>query len=77
MLSPKLNYPTHQIQSDDINIKLSKVFTNYVEQVHQNSQRANSIFTNDVFSTIFRCLSILELYKTQNDSQLKHPDLQQ
>ena len=35
---------------------------------HQNSQRANSIFTNDVFSFIYSYLSILELNEPQGDS---------
>ena len=35
---------------------------------HQNSQRANSIFRNDVLSLIYSYLSILELKKPQADS---------
>ena len=35
---------------------------------HQNSLKANSIFTNDVFSLIYSCLSILELDEPQSDS---------
>ena len=34
---------------------------------HQNSQRANSIFINDVFSLIYSYLSILELNEPQGD----------
>ena len=34
---------------------------------HQNSQRANSIFTNDVFSITFSYLSILDMKKTHGD----------
>ena len=51
--SPKLNHKKHQIQTDDIDTEFSKVFKDYIKnKQHQNSQRANSIFTNDVFSII-------------------------
>ena len=41
------------IQTDDVDIEFSKVFTEYIKNIqHQNSQRANSIFTNDVFAII-------------------------
>ena len=35
---------------------------------HQNSQRANSIFTNDVFLIIYSYLSKLQLKEQQGDS---------
>ena len=38
---------------------------------HQNSQRANSIFTNEVFAIIYRYLSILERTETQSTSPLE------
>ena len=38
---------------------------------HQNSQRANSVFTNDVFSLIYSYLSILELEEPQSDSPIQ------
>ena len=56
ILSPQSNQPTHQIQKDDKDIKFSKVFADYIknihQNIHQNSQTANSIFTNDVFSLL-------------------------
>ena len=67
--SPNAFHNGYIIQTDDVDIDLSKVFTQYIKNIqHQNSQRANSIFTNDVFSTIYNCLSILEMSQTQNDS---------
>ena len=36
--------------------------------LHQSSQRAISIFTNDVFSLIYSYISILELKETQKES---------
>ena len=42
----------HVIQTDDVDIEFSKLFTEYIKNIQQqNSQRANSIFTNDVFYT--------------------------
>ena len=67
--SPKPNHKIHQLQTDDIDIEFSKVFKDYTKNIqHQNSQRANSIFTNKVFSIIYRYLSILELKEIQGDS---------
>ena len=67
--SLKLNHKKHQIQTEDIDTELSNVFTDYIKSIqHQNSQEANSIFTNDVFSNIYSYLSILELRETQGDS---------
>ena len=41
------------IQTDEVDKEFSKVFTEYIKNIqHQNSQRANSIFTNDVFAII-------------------------
>ena len=74
--SLKLNHKKHQIQAGDIDREFSKVLTDYIKKIHhQNSQRANSIFTNDVFymyfyiTNIYSYLSILELRETQGDSQ--------
>ena len=59
-------------QTDDIDIEFSKVFTEYIKNIqHQNSQRANSIFTNEVFAIIDTYLSILERTETQNISPLE------
>ena len=57
------------IQTDDVDKKFSKVFTEYIKSIqHQNSQRANSIFTNDVFAIIYNYLSILERPETERTS---------
>ena len=65
----KPNHITHQIPTDDIDIDFSKVFTDYIKNIqHQNSQRANSIFTDVVFSTKYSYLSILECRETQSES---------
>ena len=67
--SPKSNHIRHQLQTDDIDIEFSKVFTDYIKNIqHQNSQRANSIFTNDVLSIIYSYLFILELREPQRES---------
>ena len=70
--SPKQIHQKHQIQTDDIDMEFSKIFTDYIKNIqHQNSQRTNSIFTNDVFSNIYSYLSILELRETQGDSPIQ------
>ena len=52
-----------------MDIEFSKVFTQCIKNIqHQNSKRANSIFTNDVFSLIYSYISILELETLQSDS---------
>ena len=67
--SPNAFHDRYILQSDDVDIELSKVFTQYIKSIeHQNSQRANSIFTNDVFSLIYSYLSILELNAPHGDS---------
>ena len=67
--SPKPKQIKHQTQKDDIDKEFSKVFKDYVKNIQQqNSQRANSIFTNNVFSITYSYLSILELRETQGDS---------
>ena len=60
------------IQTDDVDIEFSKVFTEYIKNLqHQNSQRANSIFTNDVFAIIYNYLSILEKTETESTSPVQ------
>ena len=67
--SPNAFHDRYLIQTDDVDIDVSKVFTQYIKSIqYQNSQRANSIFTNDVFSIIYSYLSILELHEPQGDS---------
>ena len=65
------------IQTDDVDIEFSKVLTEYIKNIqHQNSQRANSIFTNDVFALIYNFLSILEKKETESTSPVQHQDTQ-
>ena len=67
--SPNAFADKYLIQTDDVDIEFSKVFTEYIKNIqHQNKQRANSIFTNDVISIICSYLSILELKEPQGDS---------
>ena len=67
--SPNTFHDKYLIQTDDIDIEISKIFTQYIKSIRQkNSQRANSIITNDVFSLIYSYLSILDLEEPQNDS---------
>ena len=62
----------HGIQTDDVDIKFSKVFTEYIKNIqHQNSQRANSIITNNVFSLIYSYISILEHIGTDSTSPVQ------
>ena len=67
--SPNAFHYRYLIQADDVDIEFSKVFTQYIESIqNQNSIRANSIFTNDVFSLIYSYLSFLEMNEPQGDS---------
>ena len=51
--TPSKFHGKHVIQTDDFDIEFSKVFAEYIKKIqHQSSQRANSIFTNDVFAII-------------------------
>ena len=62
----------HVIQTDDVDIEFSNVFTEYIKNIqHQNSQRANSFFTNDVFSLIYSYVSILENIGTESTSPVQ------
>ena len=57
------------IQTDDIELEFSKVFIEYIKSIqYHNSQRANSIFTNEVFAIIYSYISILEKTEVQNIS---------
>ena len=48
------------------------MFTEYIKIIqYQNSQRANSIFTNEVFAKIYSYLSILERKKAQSTSPVQ------
>ena len=60
------------IQTDEVDIELSKVFTEYIKNIQQqNSQRTNSIFNNDVFAKIHNFLSILEKKETESTSPVQ------
>ena len=60
------------IQTNDLDIEISKVFAEYIKNMqHQNSQRANSIFANDVFAILYSYLSILEKTETQSTSPVQ------
>ena len=60
------------IQKDDVDIEFSKVFTEYIKNIqHQISQRANSIFTTDVFAIINNYSSILERTETESTSSVQ------
>ena len=70
--SPSKFHGKYQIQTDDVDIEFSKVFTEYIKNLqHQNSQRANSKFTNDVFSKIYSYLSILEKTESPGTSPVQ------
>ena len=59
-------------QTDDVDIEFSKLFTEYIKNIqNQNSQRANSIFTDDVFAIIYNYLSILEKKETESTSTVQ------
>ena len=59
--SPNHNNRKYTIQTDDLDLEFSKVFSEYIKSIqYQNSQRANSIFTNEVFAIIYSYISILE-----------------
>ena len=67
--SPSAFHDRYLIQTDDVDIEFSKFFTQYIKnKQHQISQRANSIFTNDVFSLISSYSSVLDLDEPQGDS---------
>ena len=62
-------YNKYIIQTDDIDLEFSNVFTEYIKSIqYHNSQRANLIFTNEVFAIIYTYLSILERTEIQSTS---------
>ena len=67
--TPRTIHDKYVIQTDDIDLEFSKVFTEYIKSIqYQNSQRANSIFTNEVFATIYSYISIIEKTEAQSTS---------
>ena len=52
--TPNTAHQKYVIQTDDIELEFSKVFIEYIKSIqYHNSQRANSIFTNEVFAIIY------------------------
>ena len=67
--TPNTDHRKYVIQTDDIKLEFSKVFIEYIKSIqYHNSQRANSIFTNEVFAIIFSYISILEKTEVQSAS---------
>ena len=67
--TPNTAHRKYVIQTDDIELEFSKVFIEYIKSIHyHNSQRANSIFTNEVFAIIYNYISILEKTEVQSTS---------
>ena len=70
--TPRTLHGKYVIQTDDIDLEFSKVFTEYIKSIqYQNSQRANSKFTNEVFAIIYIYLSILERTEAQSTSPVQ------
>ena len=68
--SPNQNHRKYVIQTDDLDLEFSKVFLESIKSIqYHNSQRANSIFTNEVFAIIYSYISILE-----NENPIPHTD---
>ena len=62
VLPAQPNQTPQQKQTEDIDLKFSKVFTKYIEnRQHHISERAKSIFTNDGFSIFYSYISELHL----------------
>ena len=76
--TPNTAHRKYVIQTDDIELEFSKVFIEYIKSIqYHNSQRANSIFTNEVFAIIYSHISILEKkQKFKVYHQPKHPNIQ-
>ena len=67
--TPNPNHRKYVIQTDDLELEFSKVFLEYIKSIqYHNSQRANSIFTNEVFAIIDSYISILEKTEFQSIS---------
>ena len=60
------------LQTDDVETEFSKVFTEYIKNIeHQYSERANSIFPNEVFQIIYSYLFILEKPESHGTSPVQ------
>ena len=52
--TPRTSDNKYVIQTIDIGLEFSNVFTEYIKSIqYHNSQRANSIFTKEVFAVIY------------------------
>ena len=70
--TPSKFHVRYLLQTDDVDIEISRVFTEYIKNIqHRNSQRANSLFTNEVFQIIYSYLSILEKPESQGTSPVQ------
>ena len=70
--TPRIAYNKYVIQTDDLDLEFSNVFTEYIKSIqYHNSQRANSIFTNEVFAIIYTYLTILERTEAQSTSPVQ------
>ena len=57
--TPRTTHIKFVIQTVDIELEFSKVFIEYIKSIqYHNSQRANSIFTNEVFAIIYSFITI-------------------
>ena len=75
--SPSTFRVKYLLHTDDVDIEFSKTFTEFIKnRQHQNLQRANSIFTNEVFRIIYSYLSILEKPESQGTSPVQHQNIQ-
>ena len=67
--TPRTAHNKYVIQTDDIDLEFLKVFVEYIKSIqNHNSQRANSIFTNEVFAILYSYISILEKTEVQSTS---------
>ena len=67
--TPNTNHRKYVIQTDDLELEFSKLFLEYIKSLqYHNSQRANSIFTNEVFAIIYTYISIFEKTEFQSIS---------
>ena len=70
--TPRTLHDKYVIQTDDIDLEFSKVFTEHIKNLqYPNFQRANSIITNEVFAIIYTYISILERTEAQSTSPVQ------
>ena len=70
--TPSKFHGRYLLQTDNVDKELSRVFTEYIKNIqHQSSQRANSIFTNELFQIIYSYLFILEKTESQGTSPVE------